>query len=92
MIVRPPELLFLEELVLTTDLKTLRRLFQKNVMKAKEELEQSNERIFDQKHGLKNCLKNVFRLHFAEELYMPFVYYSLSWLKLAQKKKSKGGL
>lgn len=77
--------------MLTTDLKTLRRLFQISVKKAKEELEHSNGRIYDQKHALKRCLRAVFRDNFGEELYMPFVYYSLAWLKLAQKKTSKGG-
>jgi hypothetical protein len=77
----------MEELVMTTDLKKLRRLFQKTILKSRDYLENSNARVFDEKNLLRKFLKEMFIKFYCKEIYQSHVLYSLSWLKLLQTKK-----
>jgi hypothetical protein len=76
----------LEELVLTKDLKSLQKCFQKTILKTKENLQISDSRIYDQKFLLKELIREEFLRNFADKFYGQHVYYSLTWLKLLQKE------
>ena len=79
----------MEDIVLNHDLKKLQKYYQQTIIKTKETLNELDGRIYDQKHLLKECIREVFLINSAEKLYSTYIYYSLAWIKLIQKKKKK---